>query len=477
MPRHTPVPARVRRLSAGVLAAALLIPVTATAPAQAVTLSASQEQTAVTATADTKAPALSSVTRTTPEKVGPGESVQLQWSSDATDIRYVYASFINETGQTISDLAYPGEDLEMTLDPQTTAEGTYRLDSISITDVTGIGTYYYGDGRVYTSPSAATPAPAVNLNLDALTFTVQVASPEVTPAAVVFTDEDGTAVDTYTIPDTDGVEYLLNGEVVAAGTYPGAGTVEITARAQTGYVLAAGVTTSWTTSFKAAPQPVTPAAVTFTDEDGTAADTYTIPDTEGVDYVVNGTVTAPGTYPGTGTVTVTARAKTDYVLADGAGTSWSNTFASTMAVTPAAPVFTDKPSTYTVPATTGVQYYVNGAATASGTYKAKGTGTVEITARAQDGYVLTEDAPTSWKKTFKKSPTHVTPGTVVFTDEKGTAADTYTIPDTEGVDYLVNGTVTAPGTYPGTDTVKVKTKAQTGYVVNGPGTWKTTFKR
>jgi hypothetical protein len=65
---------------------------------------------------------------------------------------------------------------------------------------------------------------------------------------------------------------------------------------------------------------------------------------------------------------------------------------------------------------------------------------------------------------------------VVFTDEKGTAADTYTIPDTEGVDYLVNGAVTAPGTYPGTGTVIIKTKAQTGYVVNGPSTWKTTFK-
>ena len=157
MPRHTPVPARVRRLSAGVLVAALLIPVTATAPAQAVTLSASQERTAVTATADTKAPALSSVTRTTPENVGAGESVRLQWTSDATDIRYVYASFINETGQTIFDVAYPGEDLEMTLDPRTTAEGTYRLQSLSITDVTGIDTTYYSDGRVYTYPSAATP--------------------------------------------------------------------------------------------------------------------------------------------------------------------------------------------------------------------------------------------------------------------------------------------------------------------------------
>lgn len=603
MPRPTPVPARVRRLSAGVLASALLIPLTATAPAQAVTSTVEQSQTVTTSNADIEAPTLSSitltspdvieagnsvqldwtsddtdisyayvefvnetgqriygyanpdndfviklypakttngiyrlsrmhvedttgnrtsyysdgkarvsangttlasthdidfdalkftvqggyadalaptlasVTRITPDVVEPGESIRLQWTSDDTDTHYVDAYFINEKGQTVRALGFGGQDLTTDFEPQTIAEGTYRLDYISIHDHTSTNTYYYSDGRVRTYPSSATPPAAVDLNFDALTFTVQVASPKIAPAAVVFTDEDGTTADTYTVPATEGVDYLLNGEVVPAGTYPGTGTVEITARAQTGFVLADGVTTSWTSTFKATPLPVTPAAVTFADEDGTAADTYTIPVTEGVDYLVNGTATAPGTYPATGTVTVTARAKTDYVLADGADTSWSNTFAATTTVTPAAPMFTDKPSTYTIPATTGVQYYVNGAVTAPGTYKAKGTGTVEITARAQDGYVLTEDATTSWKQAFKKSPTHVTPGTVIFTDETGTAADTYTIPDTEGVDYLVNGTFTAPGTYPGAGTVKIKTKAQSGYVVNGPGTWKTTFKR
>jgi serine protease len=311
------------------------------------------------------------------------------------------------------------------------------------------------------------------------TFTNYVPPITVRPAAATFIDEDGTTKDTYTIPSTEGVEYLVNGVVKPAGTYPGTGSITITYRAQPGYVVPDGYILRWGHTFTNYVPPITvrPAAATFIDEDGTTKDTYTIPSTEGVEYLVNGVVKPAGTYPGTGSITITARAKTDYVLADGADTIWNNTFAITMAASPAAPVFTDKPSTYTIPATTGVQYYVNGAATAPGTYKAKGTDTVEITARARDGYVLAEDATTSWKETFKKFPMHVTPGTVVFTDKEGAAADTYTIPDTQGVDYLVNGTVAAPGTYPGTGTVKIETKAQTGYVVNGPGTWKTTFKR
>jgi hypothetical protein len=350
MPCYVTVAAQARRLTIGILTATLLIPLTATAPAQAIVSTGGNAQMVTPAESDANAPGLSSFSRTTPDIVDPNESVRLQWASDATDIDYAYVSFINNTGQTITDIAYSGEDLEITLDPKRTTAGTYRLNHITVYDVTGISTTYYGDGRTYTYPEKATAAPAVNLNLDALTFTVQQAPLEVIPAEVIFTDEDGTAADTYTIPPIEVVEYLIDGEVVATGTYAGTGTVTVTARAaQPGYVLADGATTSWTMTFATTPQQVTPVAVIFADEDGTAVDTYTIPNTEGVDYLVNGAVTAPGTYPGTGTgtVTVTAQAKTDYVFADGADTRWSNTFATTMVVTPKAPVFTDKPSTYT----------------------------------------------------------------------------------------------------------------------------------
>ncbi|WP_454084924.1 ThuA domain-containing protein [Georgenia sp. Marseille-Q6866] len=78
---------------------------------------------------------------------------------------------------------------------------------------------------------------------------------EVTPAAVTFTDEYGTAADTFTVPRSTGVVYLVDGEVVAPGTYPGAGTVTVTAQAAEGFVLADGSTAEWTHTFSTAEAP------------------------------------------------------------------------------------------------------------------------------------------------------------------------------------------------------------------------------
>uniref|UniRef100_UPI003A80FDE1 MSCRAMM family protein n=1 Tax=Arthrobacter sp. LFS091 TaxID=3229892 RepID=UPI003A80FDE1 len=114
----------------------------------------------------------------------------------------------------------------------------------------------------------------------------------VMPAAVMFTDKDGTKDDVYVVPATTGVEYLVGGKVVAAGTYPGSGTVTVTARALTGYVLAAGAMASWSGTFKATPFVVTPAAVTFTDKDGTKDDVYVVPAVTGVEYLIGGEVVA-----------------------------------------------------------------------------------------------------------------------------------------------------------------------------------------
>src|SRR5699024_4247391 len=74
---------------------------------------------------------------------------------------------------------------------------------------------------------------------------------EVTPAAPEFTDSGGTDSDTYTIPATEGVEYLVSGDVVAAGTYPASGTVVVTARAAGGYVFAEEAVTEWSHTFDA----------------------------------------------------------------------------------------------------------------------------------------------------------------------------------------------------------------------------------
>gem|GEM_PF-1133760 len=67
----------------------------------------------------------------------------------------------------------------------------------------------------------------------------------VTPDAVEFSDEDST----YTIPEVEGVEYLIDDEVVTAGTHDGEGTVTVTARAVEGFEIEEGATTSWEHTF------------------------------------------------------------------------------------------------------------------------------------------------------------------------------------------------------------------------------------
>ncbi|WP_413452409.1 glycoside hydrolase family 97 catalytic domain-containing protein [Georgenia phoenicis] len=84
---------------------------------------------------------------------------------------------------------------------------------------------------------------------------------EVTPAPVTFTDGPGTAQDSYTVPEVEGVEYVLGGAVVGAGTYPGVGTVNLRARAAEGFVLAEDAVAEWSFTFTTTggqPAPPTP---------------------------------------------------------------------------------------------------------------------------------------------------------------------------------------------------------------------------
>ncbi len=81
--------------------------------------------------------------------------------------------------------------------------------------------------------------------------TVDVYAAEVvTPAAPTFSDDDGT----YTIPEVAGVQYLLDDEVVEAGTHAGEGTVTITAEPLEGYEFADDATTEWTHEFATEPE-------------------------------------------------------------------------------------------------------------------------------------------------------------------------------------------------------------------------------
>ncbi len=69
-----------------------------------------------------------------------------------------------------------------------------------------------------------------------------------TPADVVFTNRPGRGQDAYTIPAAEGVDYLIDGEIVDAGTYRKARSVSVTAVAEEGYYFD-DATTSWSYTF------------------------------------------------------------------------------------------------------------------------------------------------------------------------------------------------------------------------------------
>lgn len=122
---------------------------------------------------------------------------------------------------------------------------------------------------------------------------------EVEPAEVTFVDEPGTEDDTFTIPETEGVRYLIDGDVIEAGTYPGSGAVHVMAEAIDGYVLAEGATAQWSHTFDAA-GPTDPGPTDPEPTDQGPAD----PDRDDPDPTDPGAGTVPGpgadTDPGTG---------------------------------------------------------------------------------------------------------------------------------------------------------------------------------
>jgi hypothetical protein len=207
--------------------------------------------------------------------------------------------------------------------------------------------------------------------------------------------------DTYTIPAQTGVIYQINNQTVGAATYPGTGSVTITAIAAQNYVLQG--TASWTFTFTNVPcvTTVTPAAPTKIDLCVKANDTYTIPTTAGVTYFVNGVEKVAGTYPASGLVVITASANPGYVLAG--TTSWTFLFTNLPCVaTPAAPTKLDvcgkQNDTYTIPTTTGVRYFVNGVEKSAGTYNTQVP--VLIVAVAKPGYILNIHSQLIWVFTY-----------------------------------------------------------------------------
>lgn len=234
---------------------------------------------------------------------------------------------------------------------------------------------------------------------------------------VKFHEACGLVRDYYIIPDTDHVNYYVNGNVIPAT--PGkhhvqsAGTVTVTAEAAEGYTLVGEHVWSYTFTSEDCPQKVTPPRVIFEDFCGTEDDLFTIPSRLGVEYRMDGQVVEPGTYPASGTVTVTAYAQEGYTL-KGQKTSWTHTFKNqecgggnggeTTPLTPGTVSFTDltckAAGLYTIPATEGVVYKdASGKSLITGTYPVLTAANVSVTAYPLDETVSLTGT-TQWQHSF-----------------------------------------------------------------------------
>jgi uncharacterized protein with LGFP repeats/uncharacterized protein YkwD len=200
------------------------------------------------------------------------------------------------------------------------------------------------------------------------------------------------------------------------------------------------------------------------------ATSYTIPTSTGVVYKVNGVVTAAGTYNASTPITITAEAASAGYAVVGQ-LSWAKDFTpppvvQPITITPIAPTF--GATTYTIPYQDGVDYQVNGGSRLQGTYSAAAP--VSIVAVALSGYKLS--GTTTWSKDYSPAGSQPTPVTPVAP----TLGDTsYTIPSVIGVDYLVDNSVKAAGTYSASTNVTIVARAQAGYVLSGTSTWSKDF--
>src|SRR5699024_7869450 len=167
--------------------------------------------------------------------------VYTRWSSWRTDDEWMQLEFDRPIRADLARLAWEVDGacansyrIQTSNDGETWTDVADVTDSTCATDVvplaeTGAVKYVRMQGVERAS----------SYGYSVFTFSLFAMAPlEVTPAAPEFTDSGGTDSDTYTIPTTEGVEYLVGGDVVAPGTYPGSGEVVVTARALGGFTLA-----------------------------------------------------------------------------------------------------------------------------------------------------------------------------------------------------------------------------------------------
>lgn len=319
------------------------------------------------------------------------------------------------------------------------------------------GMGFTGPTPTYMHRDAATCNPKVVQTVPAVTF-----------KDVCGTDDDGIIGGA----DTAEINYTITDNRVN-----GVGTVTATAVPKTGYSFAAGAYTGpWTHTFTDEPCPIevtTVPAATFKDKCGTGDDQIVgAADTAEIDYTITDNRVA-----GVGLVTVTAAPQPGHVFKTGAYTGpWSHEFTSAdctvifgdpYAVDEKCPQVEDgdKVTGYIwVDLESGLDsklsYQITGGPTSVDYTATQEINNLEpgdytVTVTAKPGYKLDDTMTSVWHFTIKGAGlcdliTHPLIRTsATYQNLTCKTAGSYTLADTEGVLWFVNGsaTPTAPGTY------------------------------
>lgn len=276
------------------------------------------------------------------------------------------------------------------------AAGSVDIDNVTITPTLGIE-WIIGnpteDGE-YAFQAVAQPGytfpPGTVTNWLATVSSLPECGIEVTPVSPVVVPSNTCDVGaTINITAVTGITYINSNPSATEGT------VVITATANTGYRIANGSVTSWTLDLGSITPcdteviPIAPTMVLST-ECGVGA-TITIPTQTGVTYINDN----PGQT--VGTITIRAEATAGYVIPGGTVNGWQFDLPAIVpcdeVVTPLAPTVIPSNecgvgATVSIPTVTGVTYTNSDPAAVSDT--------VTITATANNGYVFTAGAVTSW---------------------------------------------------------------------------------
>jgi hypothetical protein len=231
------------------------------------------------------------------------------------------------------------------------------------------------------------------------------------------------------------------------------------------------------------PLPTAPATKTVTPVAPTFSETeFTIPDVEGVQYLMDGYEIRPATRTAFRYRTeITLVPRPGFVFPEGTQTSYTHFFEhlnpnpALVQVTPTAPEFRQDSNTVVIPGVTGVQYQVNGENKAAGTYPAPAGENVDVVVIASPlpGYAFGAGVVSRWESTMRvPAPITVSPAAPDF----DAASRTYTIPAaTAGVSYKVGGVLVGPGRYAASGRVTIEAVAAPGYYISGESIWSFDF--